>query len=69
MRAIIIMSQEPLTMYIFHPMLSSPIGITNTNTQLRKHQQLHGTTSIAPLTYANAFNANCENASPFARIE
>lgn len=28
------MSQDPLIMYILHPMLCRPIGMMNTNTQL-----------------------------------
>ena len=37
MRMMITISQDPLIMYIFHPMFSSPIGMTKTNTHLVRH--------------------------------
>ena len=34
MRITMTMSQEPLTIYIFHPILLRPIGMMKTNTRL-----------------------------------
>lgn len=61
------MSHDPLTMYIFQPMLLRPIGMMNTNTSLNDVSQEAGRQKFA--TYANAFSAKDVKATPLARIE
>lgn len=67
-------SHEAFTMYIFHPMLSKPIGIMKTKTRLRFCQLIvyhwgEGPVKLGTGTYARLLSINCENATPFARIE
>lgn len=62
----IMISQPPLTIYIFHPMLVRPIGITNTKSNLPLSASNTGPGS---LTYANPFSEKDAKAIPLARIE
>ncbi len=74
------MSQPPLTMYIFQPILFRPIGMMNTSASLStqasqstatrpSHPYIENLENGASCAYARPFNANCENATPLARIE
>lgn len=64
-------SQDALTMYIFQPILSSPIGMMKTKTTLTRSEWfgLESINVTGEWPYANAFSKNCENANPLARME
>ena len=57
-------------MYIFHPMLERPMGMTNVRTRLKTSAVDEGRGWDEPdHTHANAFKAKVEKAIPLARIE
>lgn len=67
----VIMSHDPLIMYIFQPILSRPIGMMKTSNSLRwVSQRIHdGKVYIAgEITHARPLSVNCEKATPFALV-
>lgn len=67
-RPSIITSHDALIIYIFHPIFPRPIGIMKVKTKLEPDHQ-SGPKIEGGFTYAKAFSAKYENATPLARME
>jgi hypothetical protein len=63
-------SHDALIIYIFHPMLASPIGIMNVKMSLQKKLlSPQRREKVDGYAHAKTFNTSDEKAIPLARIE